>query len=134
MAAPYRGQPATGDGTIDTWIAGLQRSLTRAFSDSPSQYDRVGVLVICWAEDDFATSCRTEAQRIVNVLGNRYRYEVETCLIPTENSRAARNTLEEAVVRFKREYDVDGEANLMIVYYTGHADPDERRGKAVWAA
>lgn len=134
MAASARHPPETGDGTVDAWAAGLQRSLARAFSDSPSQYDRVGVLVLCWAEDDFAISCKIEAQRIVDLLKKRFRYEVETCLIPAENSRAARNALEETVVRFKRRYDVDGEANLMIVYYTGHADPDERRGKAVWAA
>lgn len=124
----------TGESSVDALATGLQRSLARAFSDGPSQYDRVGVLVLCWAEDDFAIPCRAEVQRIVHVLENGYRYEVETFLIPAENSRASRNALEEAVVRFKRKYDVDWETNLMLVYYTGHADPDERRGKAVWAA
>jgi hypothetical protein len=119
---------------IDVLTSGLQQNLTKVFRSKSSPYDRVGVLVLCWAEDDFPISCRAEALKIADVMGNGYRFEVETFLIPVENSRAAQNSLEEAVVGFKRKYDVDGEANLMIVYYSGHADPDERRGKAVWAA
>ncbi|KAK3361027.1 hypothetical protein B0T24DRAFT_643367 [Lasiosphaeria ovina] len=123
-----------GADSFDSMKAELQQSFAKAFGRASHPYDRVGVLVLCWAEDDFTISCQTEAQRIIDVFQAEYRYEVHQFFIPVQNSRASQNALEQAVVGFKREYDVDGEANLMIVYYTGHADPDERRGKAVWAA
>ncbi|KAK0719308.1 hypothetical protein B0H67DRAFT_642672 [Lasiosphaeris hirsuta] len=119
---------------VGALAAGLQQSLTKAFGSKSSPYDRVGVLVLCWAEDDFPISCRAEALKVANILESGYCYEVETFLIPVQNSRASQNALEAAVVGFKQRYDMDGEANLMIVYYSGHADPDEHRGKAVWTA
>jgi hypothetical protein len=109
----------------------LQGALSRALAHNRQPYDRVGVLVIYWAEDDFPISCAEEAGKVIDVLRNEYHYEVKSFAIPLRNCR---NELEKAVVDFKVQFDDESQSNLMIVYYSGHADSDEKRGKAVWAA
>lgn len=107
----------------------LQNSLEGAFNTGACPYDKVTVLVLYWAEDDFSPSCAEEAKKVVDLFRTDFQYEVQIFPIPTRNSR---NLLEQAVVNFKCVND--SESSLLIIFYSGHADPDEKRGKAVWAA
>ncbi|KAI9779801.1 MAG: hypothetical protein M1816_003337 [Peltula sp. TS41687] len=107
----------------------LQTSLEGAFNTGACPYDKVAALVLYWAEDDFNPSCAEEAKKVVDLFRTDLQYEVQIFPIPMINSR---NLLEQAVVNFKCIND--GESSLLIIYYSGHADPDEKRGKAVWAA
>lgn len=114
---------------IDSLQDTLQASLEGAFNTGACPYDKVAALVLYWAEDDFNPSCAEEAKKVVDLFRTDLQYEVQTFPIPMSNSR---NLLEQAVVNFKCIND--GESSLLIIYYSGHADPDEKRGKAVWAA
>jgi hypothetical protein len=111
----------------------LQKNLDRVFDgasgDRVCPYGRAAVLVLYWAEDDFNPPCEVEAKSVVDVFRREFHYSVQVFPIPMMNSR---NLLEQAVVNFKCHND--GEDCLLIVYYSGHADPDEIRGKAIWAA
>jgi hypothetical protein len=107
----------------------LQRTLDGAFPFTGCPYDRVVVLILYWLEDDFRPSCAEEAQKVLDLFSKDFHYETEIFQIPSYNSQ---NLLEQAVVNFKCANDSD--SSLLIVYYTGHGDPDEARGKAVWAA
>jgi len=107
----------------------LQKSLQGAFSTSASPYEKVSALVLYWAEDDFKPSCAEEAAKVVELFRNDLNYNVQTFPIPISNSW---NLLLQAVVNFM--CCNDGHSSLLIIYYSGHADADEKRGKAVWAA
>jgi len=107
----------------------LQKSLQGAFSTSASPYEKVSALVLYWAEDDFETSCAEEAQKVVELFQTDLNYDVQVFPIPITNSW---NLLLQAVVNFMCFND--SHSSLLIIYYSGHADPDEKRGKAVWAA
>jgi hypothetical protein len=107
----------------------FQQAVSGAFPTRRFPYEKAAVLILYWAEDDFQPPCEGEAREVRNLFSHKFRYDTEVFRIPTENSR---NALEKAVVDFK--YDYDASASLMIVYYSGHGDPDDVRGKAVWAA
>src|SRR5947207_2738207 len=107
----------------------FQKSLEGAFNTGACPYDKVAALILYWAEDDFNPSCAEEAKKVIDLFRTDFQYEVQIFPIPMSNSR---NLLEQAVVNFKCVND--SESNLLIIYYSGHADPDEKRDKAVWAA
>jgi hypothetical protein len=107
----------------------LQSSLENAFPGIASPYQQVSALILYWMEDDFNPSCAKESRQVVEIFENDFYYKVEVFPIPTFNSW---NLLQQAVVNFKCSND--GHSNLLIVYYSGHADSDQQRGKAVWAA
>jgi hypothetical protein len=107
----------------------FQRNLAGAIPSRCYPYSKVAVLLLYWAEDDFQPSCKDEASSIRELFRTRFSYDTVTFEIPLKNSY---NALEKAVVDFK--WPNDSESSLMIIYYSGHGDPDEVRGKAVWAA
>ena len=107
----------------------FQCSLSGAFPTRSFPYEKAAVLILYWAEDDFQPPCEGEANEVRDLFSHRFLYETVVFRIPSENSR---NALEKAVVDFK--YAHDASSSLMIIYYSGHGDPDDLRGKAVWAA
>jgi hypothetical protein len=117
------------DSATDCLRDELQRSLDATFSSAGCPYDKVAVLILYWLEDDFLSPCANEAQKVVDLFSRDFQYETEIFPIPSLNSQ---NLLEQRVVNFKCAND--SESSLLIVYYSGHGDPDVDRGKAVWAA
>ena len=107
----------------------FQHSLSGAFPTPGFPYAKAAVLVLHWAEDDFQPPCEAEAREIQELFSHKLFYDTVLFRIPSQNSR---NALEKAVVDFK--FTNDTSSSLMIIYYSGHGDPDIRRGKAVWAA
>jgi hypothetical protein len=111
----------------------LQRRLDGAFPSAQCPYDRVAVLVLYWLEDDFTHPCAKEAKTVVDMFKNHLGYETQIFPIPTKNAQSA---LEQTIATFKyhNEPTENLESALLIVYYSGHGDPDLKSGKAVWAA
>ncbi|EXJ71729.1 uncharacterized protein A1O5_05538 [Cladophialophora psammophila CBS 110553] len=107
----------------------LQSDLSASFPKRGFPYQKVAALVLYWTEDDFQPPCKDEAREVKDLFSTGLGYDTVVFPIPSTNSR---NALEKAVVDFKYAYDLG--SNLMIVYYSGHGDPDDKRGKAVWAA
>ncbi len=107
----------------------FERTLSGAFPTRGFPYSKAAVLILYWAEDDFRPPCEEEAREIQELFSQQFIYDTVVFRIPSENSR---NALEKAVVDFK--YANDASSSLMIIYYSGHGDPDGKRGKAVWAA
>ena len=107
----------------------LQQDLSGAFPTSGFPYTQAAVLALHWVEDDFQPPCEGEVREIQELFSQKFFYKTVTFQIPSTNSR---NALEKAVVDFKFANDLEN--GLMIVYYSGHGDPDTERGKAVWAA
>lgn len=113
----------------DNLLEQLQGDLSLSFPKRGFPYNRVSALILYWTEDDFQPPCEEEAREIRDLFCDDFGYETIVFTIPSQNSR---NALEKAVVDFK--YTYDDPSNLMIVYYSGHGDPDDQRAKAVWAA
>jgi hypothetical protein len=91
------------------------------------------VLIIYWLEDDFTPPCAKEAEKIVELFKHNFQYETQVFPVPSINAQSA---LEQRVSTFKYHNEPKNylESTLLIVYYSGHGDPDLARGKAVWAA
>lgn len=121
------------DSEADALKEKLQRRLDGSFPSARCPYDRVAVLVLYWLEDDFAHPCAKEAEKVVNMFKNSFGYDTQTFPIPTKNAQSA---LEQTITSFKYHNEpIDHlESALLIVYYSGHGDPDLKSGKAVWAA
>jgi hypothetical protein len=111
----------------------LQRRLDGAFPSAQCPYDRVAVLVLYWLEDDFTQPCAKEAEKVVDIFKNNFKYETQIFPIPSTNAQSA---LEQTISAFKYRNEPTNhlESTLLIVYYSGHGDPDLKSGKAVWAA
>ena len=114
---------------VDDLKEEFQKDLAGVIPYRHYPYSKVAVLLLYWAEEDFQPSCKDEAGSIRELFKTRFLYNTMTFEIPSKNSY---NALEKAVVDFK--WPNDSESSLMIIYYSGHGDPDEVRGKAVWAA
>lgn len=114
---------------IDRLRVELQHKLTGAFSSRLYPYSQAAVLILYWDEDDFRPSCREEAQKVSHMFRVDFHYDTTVFQIPSVRPQ---HLLEQAVITFKCAND--GDSSLLIVYYTGHGDPDESRNKAVWAA
>jgi hypothetical protein len=117
------------NGEVDELRQGLQRGLDKTFLHGDGVYDSAAVLILYWEKDDFPSSCADEATQVQQLFEVDLAYHTESFPIPLANSY---NELEHRISTFKRVHD--SESGLIIVYYSGHGDPDERRGKAVWAA
>ena len=107
----------------------FDQTLSGAFPTRGFPYRKAAILILYWAEDDFQPPCEKEADEVRKLFSRKFQYDTVVFPIPSDNSR---NALEKAVVDFK--FANDAENNLMIIYYSGHGDPDKLRGKAVWAA
>lgn len=116
-------------GEVEALQQGLQRDLDKTFLHGDGVYDSAAVLILYWEKDDFMFSCADEANQVQQLFAVDLKYHTESFAIPLENSY---NELEHRISIFKKAHD--SESALLIVYYSGHGDPDERRGKAVWAA
>jgi hypothetical protein len=108
---------------------GLQRDLDKTFLHGDGVYDSVAVLILYWEKDDFTFSCAKEAEQVQQLFEVDLRYHTESFRIPLVNSY---NKLEHRISTFKSVHD--SESALLIIYYSGHGDPDDRRSKAVWTA
>jgi len=111
----------------------LQHRLDGAFPSSRCPYDKVAALILYWLDDDFNPSCAKEAEKVVELFKKDFQYETQVFPIPSLNAQSA---LEQTVSTFKYHNEPKSylESNLLIVYYSGHGDPDIDREKAVWAA
>ena len=119
----------TRSGEDEKLRQGLQWNLDKTFLHGDGVYDSAAVLILCWEKDDFEFSCADEAEQVQQLFAVDLRYHTESFRIPLVNSY---NELEHRISTFKKVHD--SESALLIVYYSGHGDPDDQRGKAVWTA
>ncbi|KAI0179602.1 hypothetical protein GGR52DRAFT_589303 [Hypoxylon sp. FL1284] len=90
-------------------------------------YSHVRVLLITWSESDLSGT-EKEVGALYTLLKTKFHYEIESFKIPSDETAANRLHLE-IIERGKQA--VTG--TLLIVYYAGHCDKDDR-GNALWAA
>lgn len=115
----------------------LQDRLNRAIArkKGPNEYWRVGLLILHWENTDLI-GIQDEVEAVDQTFSRRFRYEVQRFAIPLSKPQ---RRLQEAVIQFIREYE--SEESLLIVYYGGHGDQDDKKGsdgqgmrRAVWSA
>lgn len=108
--------------------AELSTELGHYQSSRAKYYHAVTVLMLLWQEDDLG--CLAEAQQFFALLHSHFGYQVQMFFIPSDRSEAS---LGRAVTEFLFKYASCG--NLVLLYYTGHGDPDLGGDRqAVWAA
>ena len=92
----------------------------------PSTYDKVVVLLLCWAQssNDLKTTEEVDALRLV--LENRFKYRTTTEHLDNDNKKRLQVQLNSKVAAFVDAND--GPNTLLIVYYAGHGKPGEIRG------
>ena len=91
-------------------------------------YGTVTVLILLWQDDDLG--CLIEANQFSAFLKLHFNYQVQLFFIP---SNRPETSLSRAISDFL--YDHGSLGNLVLLYYTGHGDPDlEGDRQAVWAA
>lgn len=92
-------------------------------------YNKVTVLSIYWQADYMG--CIKEARAINKLFSDEFGYEVKEFAIPSEKSYLA---LLKEITNLIEEHGLRG--SLLIVYYGGHGDSDEKdqRYGSVWTA
>ena len=121
--------PVTKDFDHKSWNA-FAKDLTIAcasiFPPNPIHYYKVHALLLNWAADDLGTG--VELQDLGRQLRSQFNFTTEFWKIPSQDSE---NELEKKLSRIKGE--LEGEGNLLIVYYGGHGKWDPRN-RSIWAA
>ncbi|MCJ1315907.1 hypothetical protein MMC15_001227 [Xylographa vitiligo] len=92
----------------------FNKTIAGHYRNGPSEYTRVGVLLITWEDDDMNLK-KSEVDRLQAIFKNQFNFETQYFQIPPNKSDTA---LLAAVTNFANEYNSPD--NLMIVYYGGH--------------
>ena len=92
----------------------------------PSTYDKVVVLLLCWAQssNDLKTTEEVNALRLV--LEDRFKYHTTTEYLDNDNKQRLQVQLNSIVAAFVGAND--GPNTLLIVYYAGHGKPGKIHG------
>ncbi len=108
----------------------MNSRIKKQLTSSPTRrgYKSVCVLVVYWDSKGNENDGYKQADRIAKVFPEGFGYEVETFPIPARMSRMA---LEHKVSSILLRLD---SSSLFILHYGGHADPDDKRCRSVWAA
>lgn len=121
--------PITKDFDHKTWTA-FANDLTSAcasfFPPNKIQYHTVHALLLNWEFDDLGTE--VELQALGEQLRRQFNFATEFWKIPTQESE---NELEKKMSQVKA--GLEGEGNLLIVYYGGHGQWNPRN-RSIWAA
>jgi hypothetical protein len=94
-------------------------------------YKAVQVLALYWEDADHP-GFKEEAYQLGAVLSNDFQYDVLYYAIPTEQSHVELDTRINLLLKYHGHLD-----HLLIIYYSGHGDPNNEVGDeklAVWAA
>ncbi len=109
----------------------MNSRIRKQLTSSPTRrdYKFVSVLVVYWASKGNENhGYKEEGDQIAEVFQEGYGYEVETFPIPARMSEVA---LDHKISSVLLRLD---SSSLFILHYGGHADPDEKSYKSVWAA
>lgn len=90
-------------------------------------YSTVHALLLWWQENDIHPE--KEIGTLKALLENDFRFEVSTFQIPKDGTH--KSSLKKQIMNTVDNHSKKD--SLLIVYYAGHCDPDER-GRARWAA
>lgn len=92
----------------------------------PSAYDKVVVLLLCWAEsaDDLKTT--EEVNALKKVFEKRFKYHTTTEYLDNNKRPNLQVQLNSRVAAFVDAND--GPNTLLIVYYAGHGKPGKMPG------
>lgn len=101
----------------------LEKTIAGRYRNNHSNYDRVGVLLLCWQDDDM-DAWTQEIHKLEDIFQKRYNYEVHQYRIPSEKADTATH---KRVADFAHQYD--GPNNLTILYYGGHGWAEDNRLK-----
>ena len=92
-----------------------------------SAYDKVVVLLLCWAQESNDLMKTTEeVNALKSVLEKRFRYHTTTEYLDNNNKQRLQIQLNSKVAAFVGAND--GPNTLLIVYYAGHGKPGKMPG------
>ncbi|OJD34950.1 tyrosine-protein phosphatase non-receptor type 6 protein [Diplodia corticola] len=83
------------------------------YKDGSSAYSEVGVLLVCWTDDDL--DVKAEVDMLKQVFDEQFRFYTEVYKIPSEDSAAK---LRAKMQRWAHKFE--GAQKLSIIYYAGH--------------
>lgn len=86
--------------------------------------------MLAWEDDDLKVI--PEINQLSSIFSESYLFSVEKWLIPASPASKPSRRTQERVNTFVDEWDSN--ENLLIVYYAGHAVPDDRNpgGAPIW--
>ncbi|KAL9006286.1 MAG: hypothetical protein Q9188_000943 [Gyalolechia gomerana] len=90
---------------------------------TPSIYQNVEVLILCWAEHSSDFDTKEEVSKLKSVLEEGFRYHVTVVRLDAKAEKRLQVQVNAEVAGFVGNYD--GPNNLLIVYYAGHGKPGE---------
>ena len=100
-------------------IRDINEGIQRSRLDSKSHFDHVSVLLLMWENDDLGAE--KEVRALGETFSKRYGYAVSVGKIPHRGGDGGAYTWTYDTLReFKKK--CDGPNNLMVVYYSGHAE------------
>lgn len=99
----------------------LQKTIAGRYRNGESNYDYVGVLLICWEHDDLR-ALAGEISRLERIFSGTFNFQVEQYRIPSEKTLTG---LDAKVSEFAHRYNSPN--NLAIVYYGGHGANEDNR-------
>lgn len=103
------------------------KTTTNRYFSERNAYARVHVLMLWWHKNDLHPENEIRALR--SLLEHKFNYTVSTFEIPDDGSQ--HYLLIRRLLDTREEHSAQD--SLLIIYYAGHCDSDER-GKARWAA
>ena len=92
----------------------------------PSAYEKVEVLLLCWAQNSNDLKTTEEVNALKLVLERRFRYHTTMAYLDNNNKQKLQVQLNAKVAHFVGDYD--GPNTLFIVYYAGHGKPGKIHG------
>ncbi|KAF2213856.1 hypothetical protein CERZMDRAFT_83296 [Cercospora zeae-maydis SCOH1-5] len=98
----------------------FEKTIKGRYRNGPGTYDKVGVLLLIWQDDDMDLWAK-EVGDVAAVFQGTFYFEVETYHIPTERAVTGVNA---KVAEFAHRYDSSD--CLGIVYYGGHGAGDDQ--------
>jgi hypothetical protein len=112
---------------VKSFAADLQEAVNEVWPKrTQSRYTGVYLLLLSWEGDNLGVG--EEVNRLRRIFQNFYRFDVEEYLIPSH--KPAQSTQARAM----KFLEHDNSNNLLIVYYAGHAKPNQVNEPPVWAA
>lgn len=114
---------------FSSFLSHLSDAVSAAWpSGFPTRYRRVKVLLMSWDKDDL--DLHDQIRSLESVFRGLYHYDTEYWKIPSRRSAV------ELSRKVANLVDAHGqEGNLLVLYYGGHARPNEQAGGSpVWAA
>ena len=92
----------------------------------PSAYEKVMVLLLCWAQDSNDLGTTKEVNDLKLVFEERFRYHTTTEYLDNNKQQKLQVQLNSKVAAFVGAND--GPNTLLIVYYAGHGKPGKIHG------